>query len=91
MASVLAARSSAKACSTSRVALVHLVARLLAGGFVLLDTQFVTDHLRTFGAVEVPRRRYRMLLDEAVTGDGDFFALPASRPVTGAEALACLT
>ncbi len=75
----------------SKVALVHLVARLLAGGFVLLDTQFVTDHLRTFGAVEVPRRRYRMLLDEAVTGDGDFFALPASRPVTGAEALACLT
>lgn len=75
----------------SKVALVHLVARLLAGGFVLLDTQFVTDHLRTFGAVEVPRRRYRMLLDEAVTGDGDFFALPASQPVTGAEALACLT
>lgn len=75
----------------SKVALVHLVARLLAGGFVLLDTQFVTDHLRTFGAVEVPRRRYRMLLDEAVTGDGDFFALSASRPVTGAEALACLT
>ncbi|HEX7884092.1 MAG TPA: leucyl/phenylalanyl-tRNA--protein transferase [Afipia sp.] len=75
----------------SKVALVHLVARLLAGGFVLLDTQFVTDHLRTFGAIEVPRRRYRMLLDDAVTGHGDFFALPASRPVTGAEALARLT
>ena len=75
----------------SKVALVHLVARLVAGGFVLLDTQFVTDHLRTFGAVEVPRRRYRALLDEAVTGQADFFALPASQPVTGAEALACLT
>lgn len=74
----------------SKVALVHLVARLVAGGFVLLDTQFVTDHLRTFGAVEVPRRRYRTLLDDAVTGQADFFALPAGRPVTGAEALACL-
>jgi len=74
----------------SKVALVHLVARLIAGGFVLLDTQFVTDHLRTFGAVEVSRRRYRTMLDEAVTGDGDFFALPADRPVSGAEALACL-
>ena len=75
----------------SKVALVHLVARLMAGGFILLDTQFVTDHLRTFGAVEVPRRRYRAMLDEAVTGQGDFFALPAHRPITGAAALACLT
>lgn len=74
----------------SKVAVVHLVARLIAGGFVLLDTQFVTDHLRTFGAVEVSRRRYRTMLDEAVTGDGDFFALSADRPVSGAEALACL-
>jgi len=75
----------------SKVALVHLIARLIAGGFVLLDTQFVTDHLRTFGAVEVPRKRYRAMLDEAVTGQGDFFALPAHRPISGAEALACLT
>lgn len=74
----------------SKVALVHLVARLITGGYVLLDTQFVTDHLRTFGAVEIPRRRYRALLDEAITGHGDFFALPADRPVTGIEALACL-
>lgn len=74
----------------SKVALVHLVARLIAGGFVLLDTQFVTDHLRSLGAVEIPRRRYRTLLDDAVTGQGDFFTLPVSRPVTGAEALARL-
>lgn len=74
----------------SKVALVHLVARLVAGGFVLLDTQFVTDHLRTFGATEIPRRRYRALLDEAVTGRGNFLALSADRPVTGAEALAIL-
>lgn len=74
----------------SKVALVHLVARLITGGFVLLDTQFVTDHLRTFGAVEVPRRRYRTLLDDAVTGSADFFALPTDRPVMGEEALALL-
>ncbi|MBN9596920.1 MAG: leucyl/phenylalanyl-tRNA--protein transferase [Afipia sp.] len=74
----------------SKVALVHLVARLIAGRFVLLDTQFVTDHLRSFGAVEVSRRRYRAMLDDAITGHGDFFALPADRSVTGAEALAFL-
>jgi leucyl/phenylalanyl-tRNA---protein transferase len=74
----------------SKVALVHLVARLIAGGFVLLDTQFVTDHLRTLGAVEVPRRRYRMLLDDAVTGSADFFALPIDHPIAGEEALAHL-
>lgn len=74
----------------SKVALVHLVARLIAGGFVLLDTQFVTDHLRTLGAVEVPRRRYRTLLDDAVTGSADFFALPMDRPIAGEEALARL-
>lgn len=72
----------------SKVALVHLVARLIAGGFVLLDTQFVTDHLRSFGAVEVPRRRYRTLLDDAIMGDADFFALPTE--LNGAEALACI-
>ena len=74
----------------SKVALVHLVARLIAGGYALLDTQFVTDHLRTFGAVEIPRRRYRTLLDEALTGQGDFFALPNDQPVPGADALALI-
>jgi leucyl/phenylalanyl-tRNA--protein transferase len=69
----------------SKVALVHLVARLIAGGFVLLDTQFVTDHLRSFGAVEVSRRRYRAMLDQAVTGAADFRRLPAE--ISGAEAL----
>lgn len=53
----------------SKVALVHLVARLMRAGFRLLDTQYVTDHLRTFGAVEVPRRRYRTMLDEATAGE----------------------
>jgi leucyl/phenylalanyl-tRNA--protein transferase len=77
-----------RARDASKVALVHLVARLLAGGFELLDTQFVTDHLRSFGAVEVPRLRYRALLDDALqSGEASFAALPLDRPVTGAEAL----
>jgi leucyl/phenylalanyl-tRNA--protein transferase len=71
----------------SKVALVHLVARLIAGGFVLLDTQFVTEHLRTFGAVEVPRRRYRTELDVALLHPGNFAALAADEPVGGEAAL----
>ena len=74
----------------SKVALVHLVARLKAGGFKLLDTQFVTDHLKTFGALEVPRRQYHKLLETALSGDGDFGALGTRQPVTGAQALAVL-
>ncbi len=50
----------------SKVALVHLVARLRLGGFRLLDTQFVTRHLSQFGAIEVPRMDYKLLLAEAV-------------------------
>src|SRR3954462_6729008 len=69
----------------SKVALVHLVARLIAGGFKLLDTQFVTEHLRSFGAIEVPRRRYRAMLDQAITGNADFSRLPLD--TSGAEAL----
>ena len=69
----------------SKVALVHLVARLIAGGFTLLDTQFVTEHLKSFGAVEIPRREYHVMLEAALTDLGDFFALPDV--VTGAEAL----
>jgi len=71
----------------SKVALVHLVARLKRGGFSLLDTQFVTDHLRRFGAIETPRREYHRLLDAAVERDADFFSWPKDRTVTGAEAL----
>jgi leucyl/phenylalanyl-tRNA---protein transferase len=71
----------------SKVALVHLVARLRAGGFKLLDTQFVTDHLRFFGAVEVSRRHYHKLLEASLVGEADFGALPLDRPVPGAQAL----
>ena len=50
----------------SKVALVHLVARLKRGGFALLDTQFVTRHLMQFGAIEVEREEYRRRLKSAI-------------------------
>jgi leucyl/phenylalanyl-tRNA---protein transferase len=71
----------------SKIALVHLVARLKAGGYALLDTQFVTDHLRTFNAVELPRRQYQKLLEAAVAAKADFAALATGRALSGAEAL----
>jgi leucyl/phenylalanyl-tRNA--protein transferase len=74
----------------SKIALVHLIARLKAGGYRLLDTQFVTEHLERFGAVEVPKRRYHRMLEDALTGEADFAALPLDRPITGAEALAII-
>src|SRR4029077_15807565 len=79
-----------RARDASKVALVHLVARLKAGGFKLLDTQFVTEHLKSFGALEVPRRQYHKLLEAALGGEGDFTALGGKSPVTGAQALAQL-
>jgi leucyl/phenylalanyl-tRNA--protein transferase len=72
----------------SKIALVHLVARLKAGGFTLLDTQFVTDHLKTFGALEVPRRQYQKMLDAALGDIADFTRIPLDRPLPGVEALA---
>ena len=56
----------------SKVALAHLVARLRAGGYRLLDTQFVTGHLETFGVEEIPRERFHILLKEALQHDADF-------------------
>lgn len=56
----------------SKVCLVHLVERLKARGFVLLDTQFTTGHLKRFGAVDVPRARYERLLEEALSGAARF-------------------
>ena len=50
----------------SKVALVHLVARLILGGFRLLDCQFMTEHLRSFGAVEISREEFRTLLADAI-------------------------
>lgn len=79
-----------RARDASKIALVHLIARLRAGGFKLCDTQYVTDHLRTFGAVEVGKKRYHRLLEEALAGEADFNALPVDRSISGDEALAIL-
>ena len=73
----------------SKVALVHLVARLKAGGFTLLDTQFITPHLETFGAEEISRRQYQKRLAKALEHQGDWFALPSS--MSGAAALQSIT
>ena len=56
----------------SKVCLVHLVERLKERGFVLLDTQFTTEHLKRFGAIDVPRARYEQLLEEALSGAARF-------------------
>ena len=57
-----------RARDASKIALVHLVARLRFGGFVLLDTQFVTGHLARFGAIEVGRAEFQRLLEGALAG-----------------------
>ncbi len=64
----------------SKVALVHLVARLRLGGFRLLDTQFVTEHLAQFGAEEISRDNYKLLLAAAV--DEPAVWLPDPEPET---------
>ncbi len=74
----------------SKVALVHLIARLKRGGYGLLDTQFQTGHLAQFGTIEIPRDDYRHLLDEALRRQGNWHALPASAPISGREILAQL-
>ncbi len=61
-----------RATDASKVALVHLVERLNAGGYVLLDAQFRTDHLVSLGAIEVPKSRYKAMLADAVRRNADF-------------------
>ncbi|WP_292034133.1 MULTISPECIES: leucyl/phenylalanyl-tRNA--protein transferase [unclassified Brevundimonas] len=74
-----------RARDASKVALVHLVARLRKGGWSLLDAQFLTDHLSQFGAVETPQAAYLRLLKPALRLTPDKSALTA--PLTGAEAV----
>ncbi|MFQ5765004.1 MAG: leucyl/phenylalanyl-tRNA--protein transferase [Rhodospirillales bacterium] len=68
----------------SKVALVHLVARLRMGGFRLLDVQFITDHLRQFGAVEIPTRVYLERLDDALKAEAAFYCDADPSEVEGA-------
>lgn len=68
----------------SKIALIHLSARLIGGGFKLLDTQFVTQHLRQFGAIEIDRAAFHRRLEAALAVEGQFDALP---PDTSREAV----
>lgn len=72
------------ATNASKVALVHLVARLRLGGFTLLDIQFVTDHLRQFGALEIPAALYLQRLDEALRVRARFYGDPPASLLSSA-------
>ena len=74
----------------SKVAFVHLAGRLRAGGFRLLDAQFVTGHLATLGAVEVSRADYGALLSGAVADEADWWIWPRDQAVGGATVMAAL-
>ncbi|WP_223478626.1 leucyl/phenylalanyl-tRNA--protein transferase [Oricola indica] len=56
----------------SKICLVHLVERLRERGFVLLDTQFTTEHLKRFGAIDVPHDEYEDMLADALAGEAEF-------------------
>ena len=64
----------------SKVALIYLCARLIHGRFNLLDTQFVTDHLKQFGTVEIDRAEFHVHLESALQRRGDFLSLPLDAP-----------
>lgn len=73
----------------SKVALVHLIAQLKAGGFILLDTQFTTEHLERFGAITIPREMYHLRLADALKIQTGFPAVPEG--MSGAQALQSIT
>ncbi len=92
-----------RATDASKIALVHLVARLIDRGFVLLDAQFYNPHLAQFGLVEVPRARFKAMLAEALKrpanfdgsiidqsgrSDGERGALPGSADMSGSMGVA---
>jgi len=70
--------------NASKVALVHLVARLRLGGFVLLDTQFITNHLKTMGGIEIAGQAYLERLEHAFSVDAQFPTAPSSGELSGA-------
>ena len=74
----------------SKVALAHLFARLRKGGFRLLDTQFVTSHLASLGAIAVPKEAYHLLLADAVLRQANFWAWPKGEIVTGTQVIEAL-
>jgi leucyl/phenylalanyl-tRNA---protein transferase len=71
----------------SKVALVHLVGRLRLGGYKMLDTQFLTDHLSSFGALEIERQIYQERLTQAIESEGDFYCFPPDCAIAGGVVL----
>jgi leucyl/phenylalanyl-tRNA--protein transferase len=76
-----------RARDASKVALVHLVARLLTGGYELLDTQFITSHLATFGTIEIPRTEYLNRLDRALAREA-YWSAPSGNAVAASLSVA---
>ena len=70
----------------SKVALVHLVARLKAGRYTLLDAQFPNPHLEQFGAVTVTEERFQGLLAQALSREADFYGRSGTVPAGGGPA-----
>lgn len=77
-----------RATDASKIALVHLLARLKSGGYGLLDCQFQTEHLKQFGTIEIEREAYHTRLKSALSLEPDFYDLPARSD--GATALKVL-
>jgi leucyl/phenylalanyl-tRNA---protein transferase len=61
-----------RARDASKIALIHLIQHLIKSGFTLLDTQFVTDHLKQFGAIEISRAKYLRQLQQALVLPAQF-------------------
>jgi leucyl/phenylalanyl-tRNA--protein transferase len=76
-----------RARDASKIALVHLMARLRRGGFKLLDAQFVTGHLAQFGAHEISRARYHAILRAALDANANFYELGPAGAAVSARAV----
>lgn len=80
-----------RARDASKVALVHLVARLLAGGYTLLDAQFHNPHLEQFGLEEIPRAEFKKRLSQALDIEADFYSEDGVALTTGSGVLQRIT
>ena len=76
-----------KRTNASKVALAYLVRHLRRSGFVLFDTQFITSHLASLGAVEIPRTAYHEMLENALRTRASFDDQPSSASVSGSEVI----
>ena len=80
-----------RATDASKIALVHLVARLLEGGYKLLDAQFHNPHLEQFGLQEISRNEFKVRLAEALAQQADFYSVDEVSASTGTWAVQRIT